>query len=163
MERIKIHRQMRDGPKGLIDAVHVGLERGDYGVSRSDAWGLDDYLAQVIINGLIILREDSHGWPACEEYPEPEDWDAALIDIIMRLKQASTRSEQHEKIYDEILWKPEDAAPAGLEDFEDWINRPPTPEWKEYCSRCRDVDDLANENIKYVMGWLSKWWFALWD
>lgn len=163
MELIKIHRQARDGSKGVLDAISVGLQRGDYGVARTDVWCLHDYLAEVTINGLQILREDGHGWPSCEEYPEPEDWDMALADIIMRLKQASTRDEQHDKIYDEILWKPEDTDPAGMEELENWLNKPPTPEFKEYSRRCREVDDLAEENIKYVMKWLGKWWFALWD
>jgi hypothetical protein len=163
MELINIHRQTRDGSKGIIDAVHVGLERGEHGVARTDVWCFHDYLAKVMINGLQILREDSHGWPSCEEYPNPEDWDTALIDIIMRLKQASTRDEQHDKIYDEILWNPEDACPAGMEELENWINREPSPEWKEYSRRCREVDDLAQENIEHVTAWLAKWWFALWD
>lgn len=163
MELINIHKQARDGILGAADRALVSKERAMYGVSRSDVWGLDDYLAQVIINGLQILREDSHGWPSGEEYPNPEDWDAALVDVIMRLKQASTRFEQHAKIYDEILWKPEDAPPAGVEGLEEWLNRPSSPEQKEYSRRCKEVDDLAQENIEYVMAWLSKWWFALWD
>lgn len=163
MELIKIHRQVREGPRGIIDAVNVGLERGEHGIARSDVWGLHDYLAEVIINGIQILREDGHGWPSGEEYPNPEDWDIALIDIVMRLKQASTRDEQHARIYDEILWGPEDAPPTGMEDLEEWFNRPGTPVFKEYSRRCREVDDLAEENIQFVMAWMAKWWFALWD
>lgn len=163
MELIRIHKQARDGIAGALDRAVVSKERAMHGVSRSDVWGFDDYLATVIINGLQILREDSHGWPDGEEFPTPEDWDLALADIIMRLKQASTRWEQHNKIHDEILWTPEDEMPAGLEELNDWFNREPTPEWEEYRRRCNEVDDLAQENIEYVMAWLSKWWFALWD
>lgn len=163
MELIRIHKQARDGIFEDADRALVSRERAEYGVSRSDAWGLDDYLAEVIINGLQILREDGHGWPSGEEYPNPEDWDVALLDIIMRLRQASTRWEEHHKIYDEIPWTKEDLPPEDVELFEDWINRPSTPEQLEYSRRCREVDDLAQENIEYVMAWLSKWWFALWD
>lgn len=163
MKLINIHKQARDGILGAADRALVAKERAMYGVSRSDAWGLDNYLAEVIINGLQILREDSHGWPVAEEYPNPEDWDLALADIQMRLKQVSSRGEQDAKIYDEILWRPEDAFPAGVEELEDWLNKPNSPEWDEYSRRCKEVDDLAQENIEYVTAWLGKWWFALWD
>lgn len=159
----KIKPNIRKGLRGVLDGAVIGKERGFYGVSRTDTWSLHDYLAEVIANGIQFLREENHGWPSCEEYPNPEDWDAALLDIIMRLKQVSTVPEQHNKIYDEILWGPEDAAPAGLEDLEAWLNRPNTPEQDEYRRRCDEVDNVAQENIEFVMAWLSKWWFALWD
>ncbi len=159
----RIKPNIGQGFQAFLDGVTVGSERGKYGVSRTDSWCLHDYFANVIANGIEFLREELHGWPVCDEYKTMEEWDAALADIVMRLRQASTTFEQHAKIYDEILWTPADAMPAGLEDFEDWINRPNTPEQDEYRRRCDEVDDLAQENIQFVMQWLSKWWFALWD
>lgn len=160
---INIHKQARSGINGALDRAAVAKSRAMHGIDETDVWCLHDYLAQVMINGITMLRKNSHGWPGGEEHPEPDDWDIALVDICMRLKQASTRFEQHDRVFDEIAWKPEDAMPLGIEDFEDWFNRPNSPEQQEYSRRCTEIDDLAQENIEYVMTWFSKWWFALWD
>ena len=55
-------------------------QRLRYGISWPDCWNLDIYLATVIVNGLIKLRYDGHGYSSkCET---PEEWYQILDKII---------------------------------------------------------------------------------
>jgi len=58
-------------------AILGGLRRRARAVF-SLAWALDVHLARTLGAQLIHLADTTHGWPGNEEFPEPEDWDAAL-------------------------------------------------------------------------------------
>ena len=53
-------------------------ERSLYGVSAPDCWSLDNYLAQVIANGVCMLAHNTTSYPM---YLEPHEWYAVLFAI----------------------------------------------------------------------------------
>lgn len=164
MDLVEPNRFHRGGIKGTIDQLVIGAERAKHGVSRVDGWSFHDYAGIVLANGLRILAEDSHGWPGTEEYPTFESWQNKLNEMADKLIQASTTDRQIDIMYNEIEWSAEDLKPAGLEDFNDWLNRETrSPAFQEYSRRTDEINDLAEKNIKEVFEWLSKNWWGLWD
>ena len=48
------------------------------GVSDRDLWSLDSWLAGTLGHALLELSVVAHGWPAGDDYPAFQDWQAAL-------------------------------------------------------------------------------------
>ena len=61
-----------------LDIKHY-YQRAKRGYSYRDCWSLDSYLAEVIVGGIGVLREKSHGHPG--DLGSMEEWDAILAQI----------------------------------------------------------------------------------
>lgn len=62
----------------LTGAVTHRYQRATRGWSERDVWDLDTHLCATISAQLTHLADNAHGWPAGEDYPQFEDWTAAL-------------------------------------------------------------------------------------
>ena len=61
-------------------------QRGKRGWAINDTWGLDHYLADVIIGSVTHLRNNLHGYPGDDKAPTIEAWQAELDLIIAGFK-----------------------------------------------------------------------------
>ncbi len=104
-----------------LDLKHY-YQRAKRGYSYRDCWSLDTHLAEVIVGGIGVLREKSHGYPG--HLGSMGEWDAILAQMQegfvllggeekWRVKDDAERREDQEKIdraksllmrYFENLW-----------------------------------------------------------
>ncbi len=86
-------------PRAIWRKVVKYHQRGVRGWAQEDTWSFDYYLTQVIVGGLLDLRENSNGYPAMlepdpvldalggrcipdEPDPRMEQWREILLDIV---------------------------------------------------------------------------------
>lgn len=136
-------------------------ERMRYGVSRVDTWGFDNYLLNVLTNGLAMLARDAHGWPSGEEYPEFDDW-------IKALQQASddaywclvTYDDETTKVHRKYYTK-------RLEDFDDLIDylndQIPEDQYKLYRAEYDALTEERDMRKDRLLDFVKENFFALWD
>lgn len=150
----KITKASRRGPKDV-------RERMRYGVSTVDTWGFDNYLLNVLANGLAMLARDAHGWPSGEKYPEFEDWTKAL-------QQASddaywclvTYEDETDKVHRKYYTK-------RLEDFDDIIDylneQIPEDQYRLYRAEYDAFTEERDMRKDRLLDFVKENFFALWD
>lgn len=74
MARVLINRPL----SGAVSSVRRAGQRVKRGWDETATWSLDTHLGRTLGSQLIALAEVSHGWPQSDEFPEYEDWTAAL-------------------------------------------------------------------------------------
>jgi len=67
--------------KRLPKKVRWFVQRGRRGYSDRDLWGFDGYLASIIVNGALQLREQAHGYPVIDDDFTFEQWQRELTMI----------------------------------------------------------------------------------
>lgn len=148
------------------DDTEIKEERATYGVSKTDVWQFDIYLAKVISNGLKELARQAHGWPQCEEFPTFEVWVSELQRIAALLDCYTDVDGGEKRIWNSIPWTEEDHQPMKFEDNGDgtslWIDDATENEllWREEHSAHEKIQHASKDE---ALAWVVKWWGALWD
>ena len=89
----------KDVPMDTYRAIKWFIQRGKRGYSDCDVWGFDRHLTEVIIRGLMDLKQQAHGCP-CEmpgiqavvledNDPSMKEWKRILETIIWTFKATS--------------------------------------------------------------------------
>lgn len=71
--------------------VKFAFQRVTRGWDDRSLWSLDVHLARTLAEQLDALAAQSHGWPQSDEFPEFEDWQAALRQNAARLHAYQAR------------------------------------------------------------------------
>ena len=74
-------------------AVERRTQRAKNGWAADDTWDAGRYLARVTAGMLEHLVTNSYGWPGTDEFPEFEDWTAALAENAAKLRAFSARDD----------------------------------------------------------------------
>lgn len=69
-----IWRLFNKYPQDLFRFIKSSIQRSKYGISKSDAWAVNEYIYEVLYNGLKFFLEDEYG-------PEPINWDERVCEI----------------------------------------------------------------------------------
>lgn len=140
-------------------------QRKLYGVSITDTWSLDSYLARFFANGLKMMAASAHAYPGVEPYDGEggfEKWQRDLFLVANKLEFYAT--DTTEAISENIDWS-EDESDDLLESLnqseEEYIRR--WPAQHEYNIKTDIVDEVQRQYRKEAFAWLDKWWEALWD
>lgn len=114
-------------------------QRGIMGYSDSDTWGFEDYLANVIMHGLILLRRHIHDYPL--DMKSLAQWDLALGDMIY------------------TFWV------IILINNDEMIMYVPKKKWQKHCAEFKYCTLTRKEYRRYKKGWklFQKYFFNLWD
>lgn len=83
-----------DIPYDIEHWIITKYQRAKRGWSDSDAWGFNDYLAKVIIEGCKWLKENKHGCPSLEGFEN----------IHNNEKMFDEMCKEWDKILDNIIW-----------------------------------------------------------
>jgi len=87
-----IFQDIIDAPNDLYRKIKKMVQRAYRGWSNEDTWCFDFYLADVIENGLIHLKNTACGYPA---NLTEEEWNNVLKKIILTFKTAKQIIDNH--------------------------------------------------------------------
>ena len=122
------------------------IQRGTRGWADCDTWGLDDYLARIIYEGIKHLNKNSHGYPC--DLKSLKDWRYILstIEYTFKLIHTNTLGITHTYL------------PYKQMSFNDY-----TTVYKKFKSIGKLL--TKKEFERYQLGWsyYREYFFALWD
>lgn len=131
------------------------------GFSDWDVYDLDDFYTRIFVDSLKSYVENNNGWPQSNEFPEFEDYQNYIKQIIYHFEQSI---EGHEDICNE--YRADFEKYLDKKDFFKTINDPKTPEEEEICAKYykRDLEiaKYREENLNMALDMLKHIFSSLW-
>jgi len=156
----------KDVPAEIKYWTREKYQRAVRGWSVSDAWGMNTYLATIIVDMLRYLKKNKHGYPICCGEDRNKDY-SKLSDNYDERNQ-----KKWEWILDEMIWTFE----TVLKTLDhDWIlldDRKHEKKMQKFCDKMTalypDTDYhvmTKEESARYRNGWklFQKYFVSLWD
>lgn len=125
--------------------------RGRYGVTTSDTWNLDSYLARVLANAIRMFAATTHG---LEDQNELE-----LIACYFEFYS----TEIHDVLHAAIDWSQDK---KDTDDLLEWINAEDRSAWpgmNEFSEKSETVEYWQHQYGQEAMNWVARHWMELWD
>lgn len=145
-----------DVPMDTYRNIKWFIQRGKRGYSDCDVWGFNEYLTEVIIRGLMDLKQQAHGCPS--EFPHvqaviTEDNDSAMKEWKRILETMIWTFKANSKIHD-TKWIPV-FNERKRDRFEKFVKN---EKFNYYLMTKKDMK-------RYEEGWknFKKYYFDLWD
>lgn len=127
-------------------------QRVKRGYADIDTWGFDDYLTEVMENGIRDLAIDIHTYPGNEEFPTPESWVNYLNKIADLLHSSREDTDVYSNIYEDdyVKWISEHG----------WKNNP----WSEpYLAREEEIQAKRQRDFDEAWDMIHHVYNYLWD
>lgn len=68
-----------------ISYIKGFIERGRYGIAKENSWNLYEYISEIMVRGIKLLREEKHSYP--DEFENYEQWDKVLETMETEFRQ----------------------------------------------------------------------------
>jgi hypothetical protein len=174
--RMKIMRNVRavnidKSEKEEISLIELpedfALERSRHGVSTEDSYDLSRHFALVLSNGLRLLANNLHGWPANDDFPNFEDWKNANYEIAAKLEFVGNLDEISTIIYDKIDFSQDKPHKDWFKDsgkgYLTFDSGGFHPGHDEYVLKTQIIEEVADNFKTEALEWINKNWWSLWD
>lgn len=145
-------------PSNWIRIIRMNLRNLKYayqrvtrGVADCDYWDLDHYFLRIFVEGLDLLRKNTHGYPGDAEFDTPEKWDAYLKEMQDCFYRADESNEYYATPKGDYWWK---TVEAGEED----------PDASKAMCNEECENQLKREvDLKKGLAMMEHVFFGLWD
>ena len=130
-------------------------QRAKRGYADIDVWNFDDYLTQVMENGIKQLANQSYSFPGDDEFPTAESWTNYLNKIVNLLHSSREDTRTYTNIYEE--------------DYDKWIEThgwncdEDNPWRKAFWNRERELAALRQRDFDEAWEMIHHVFYHLWD